>query len=118
MLKKLSRAAALIGLSCLLFGCSEHNRPAAPAANGESRQQLAWPESCGSARRNIRLLNIEKADVKARSLDGAEAVLPFPAVALILGGDYDAQTPVDPSQYGRDLGRAITRLGVDCDVVY
>lgn len=103
---------------CVFFsGCAERkNVSPMPSIDKDTKQQLAKPVNCGTAERDIAILEKEKASVGKQLLAGARSVMPVAAVAGILMGDYSDRAKVAVGAYNSDIESKIGEIRQTCGI--
>lgn len=98
-----------------LSGCANRtNLSPMPSIAPEAKEALDAPVDCGTAERDIQVLESEKASVGKQILSGVRAVVPFSAAAGILMGDYRDRAEVATGKYNEDIEAKIAEIRRKC----
>lgn len=107
--------AAVLGLT-LLAGCAGNgeNLSPIPSINPETKADLKAPVNCKTGRRDIAILEEERASIAKRIFSGVRSVFPIAVVAGILMGDYNDRFEVAIGQYNQDIEAKIAQIRRTC----
>ena len=112
----ISRFSVIAAVALLSCACTETNVSPLPSVSEEARARLASPVNCRTARRDIQVLEAERASTARRIVAGVRAVFPVSAVAGILSGDYNDRVAVATGQYNDDISAKIDQIRASCGV--
>ncbi len=117
-LKNLLLVCGLVSLTTL-SACSENRKNVSPipSVSEETKQEMAKPVDCATAKEDIAVLESEKASVGRQMVAGVRSVFPIAAVAGLLTGDYNDRAKVATGQYNDDLEKKIRQIRVTCKVL-
>lgn len=105
----------LLALSGLGACSNRENLSPLPSIDPKVKANLAAPVDCRYAKRDIALLEEEKASVAKQLLSGVRSVMPIAAVAGILMGDYRDRAEVATGQYNADIEAKIEHIKRTCN---
>lgn len=109
----------IILIAVVLFASSCANRKnvsPVPSIKKETKQQIAKPVNCATAKRDLAILEKEKASVGKRLLSGVRSVIPISAAAGILMGDYSDRVKVAVGTYNADLEAKAAQIRRSCRI--
>ena len=81
-----------------------------------SKEMLAKPVNCSSAKDDIVVLEREKNSVAEQARALGTMVFPTSAVAGILSGDYSDRAKVAAGDYNRDIEKKIQEIKSTCGI--
>jgi hypothetical protein len=87
-----------------------------PSISEEATSELNKPIDCRTARRDIQILEEERASVAKQILSGVRSVLPIAAVAGLLMGDYSDRVKVASGQYNDAIAAKIDHIRSICGI--
>lgn len=113
-MQKILVALLLVGS---VIGCSDQkNVSPMPSVSPQARQQIEKPVNCYTAKRDIAVLEEERASVGKRMLSGVRSVMPIAAVAGLLTGDYSDRVSVASGEYNEAIEQKIAQIKTTCRV--
>lgn len=105
---KIYFSVIILAACCLLLAaCS-------PTISSRGKYAIDKPINCGTASRDIRMLEEEKASLGKQVISGVRMVLPVAAVVGILSGDYGNRAKVTTGKYNRDIEAKIAEIKEAC----
>jgi hypothetical protein len=102
----------VLAIIALVAGCSSNS----PAPEKQVEASLSAPIDCGSAQKNIDLLNSEKARTSQEIEDGASSIIPVGAVAHLFGGSEKETFEIGTGQYNKKLDDKIAQIKDVCGI--
>lgn len=109
----------LLGLVCLnLAACETQygNISPVPSISDQQRARLSRSVDCSTAKRDIAVLEKERASVGRQAVAGVRSVMPISAAAGILTGDYSDRYKVATGKYNDDINAKIDEIRAVCKV--
>lgn len=101
----------------LLLGCSSRkNVSPLPTIEPKTKAELKKPVNCNTARRDLKVLENERASVGKQALSGVRMIMPISAVAGILMGDYNDRVEVATGQYNEDIDKKMAQIKSACNI--
>jgi hypothetical protein len=108
---------SLVVLSFTLTACANRtNHSPRPSISDEEKAAIEKPINCSTAKKDIAILEDEKASVGRQALAGVRSLVPFSAAAGILMGDYRDRVKVATGTYNDDLEAKIQQIKATCGV--
>ena len=99
-----------------LAGCYSKNHSPFPSVDETTKQNISAPVNCQTARRDIVVLEEEKASVGKQILSGVRSIMPIAAVAGLLMGDYSDRVSVAIGTYNDDIDAKIKQIQNTCGI--
>jgi len=107
----------LLGLMIVVTGCSDRkNLSPLPTISEEAKADLKRPVDCHHAKRDLKVLEEEKASIAKQVLSGVRSLMPIAVVAGILMGDYGDRVEVATGQYNSDIEAKINQIKTACNL--
>jgi outer membrane lipoprotein SlyB len=105
--------AVISGL--LVVGCANRkNYSPIPSVSEEAKAKVAKPINCATAKKDISVLESERASVAKQVASGVRSVFPIAAAVGILSGDYRDRVQVATGQYNDDIDNKIADIKKVC----
>jgi hypothetical protein len=105
-----------LGLALVVMGgCSDRkNVSPMPAISNEAKAGLNRPVNCGTARRDIGILEEERASTAKQIVSGVRSVFPIAAVVGLISGDYSDRVEVATGSYNDAIQAKIDHIKGAC----
>ena len=98
-----------------MCGCTrQKNTHPYPTIDPQVRADMAKPIDCGTAKRDVQILEDEKASVGKQILAGARTVLPISTVVGLLTGDFSDRAAVASGTYNEAIENKIQQIKATC----
>ena len=92
--------------SALLVSCSSISK--------EAKAKLAKPINCETAKKDMAMLEKEKASVARQAAAGVTSILPVGAALALVTGDTKARAKVATGAYNRQIDEKIAEIKKTC----
>lgn len=92
--------------SALLVSCSSISK--------DAKAKLAKPINCETAKKDIAMLEKEKASVARQAAAGVTSILPVGAALALVTGDTKARAKVATGAYNRQIDEKIAEIKKTC----
>ena len=92
--------------SALLVSCSSISK--------EAKAKLAKPVNCETAKKDMAMLEKEKASVARQAAAGVTSIWPVGAALALVTGDTKARAKVATGAYNRQIDEKITEIKKTC----
>ncbi len=92
--------------SALLVSCSSISK--------DAKTQLAKPVNCETAKKDMAMLEKEKASVARQAAAGVTSILPVGAALALVTGDTKARAKVATGAYNRQIDEKIAEIKKTC----
>ena len=98
-------------------GCANRkNVSPVPTIDDKIKRNLAAPINCSTAKRDVAVLEKEKASIGKQMLSGVRSVMPIAAAGGILMGDYNDRLKVATGTYNSDIEAKISDIKKACNI--